>query len=306
MSKISYPKINLNNNFTVEFRTPSDDKFAGLNLNVPVAGFDGVSRLSYKTRRQDKTVTPSTTKQTVNCDSGYVGIRSVTVNPVDKIPLRYIECDGNTIFKLISTNDTLNLLNSYTCDIQCSFTEAVSITSKSTLLNFVNITGSSHESEVIVRFGRHSSGSNMLQTHVHGEDKNILINNNYSQYTLGDETCIDVQIHNSVDSSTASSKLVVSDISGATGSNINTTLPNELIAFGGYTSAGKLVCTSSSGYRIHRIILHRDQVAAQTDKTRTYYEFIPVLHDGKPCFFETSTKTYRYNLGTGTPKYEIL
>ena len=306
MSKISYPKINLNNNFTVEFRTPSDDKFAGLNLNVPVAGFDGVSKFSYKTRRQDKTVTPSTTKQTVNCDSGYVGIRSVTVNPVDKIPLRYIECDGNTFFKLISTNDTLNLLNSYTCDIQCSFTEAVSITSKSTFLSFVNSTGSSHEYEVFVRFGRHSSGSNMLQTYVHGEDKNILINNNYSQYTLGDETCIDVQIHNSVDSSTASSKLIVSDISGASGSNINTTLPNELIAFGGYSSSGNLVCTSSSGYRIHRIILHRDQVAAQTDKTRTYYEFIPVLHDGKPCFFETSTKTYRYNLGTGTPKYEIL
>ena len=306
MSKISYPKINLNNNFTVEFRVPSDDKFSGLNLNVPVAGFDGVSKVSYKTRRQDKTVTPSTTKQTVNCDSGYVGIRSVTVNPVDKIPLRYIECDGNTVFKLISTNDTLNLLNSYTCDIQCSFTQAVSITSESTLLNFLNITGSSHKSEVIVRFGRHSSGSNMLQTHVHGEDKNILINNNYSQYTLGDETCIDVQIHNSVDSSTASNKVIISDISGASGSNINTTLPNELIAFGGYTSSGKLVCTSSSGYRIHRIILHRDQVASWPDKTRTYYEFIPVLHDGKPCFFETSTKTYRYNLGTGTPKYEIL
>ena len=308
MSKISYPKINLNNNFTVEFRVPSDDKFAGLNLNVPVAGFDGVSKLSYKTRRQDKTVTPSTTKQTVNCDSGYVGIRSVTVNPVDKIPLRYIECDGNTFFKLISTNDTLNLLNSYTCDIQCSFTQAVSITtSKSTFLSFVNKTGSSHESEVMVSFGLHSSGSNMLQTYVNGDNNNtILINNNYSQYTLGDETCIDVQIHNSVDSSTASNKLVVSDISGASRSNINTTLPNELIAFGNYSTAGNLVCTSSSGYRIHRIILHRDQIASQTDKTRTYYEFIPVLHDGKPCFFETSTKTYRYNLGTGTPKYEIL
>ena len=82
MSKITYTKVNLNNNFTVEFRTPSDDKFAGLNLNVPLAGFDGVSKFSYKTRRQDKTVTPSITKQTVNCDSGYVGIRSVTVNPV--------------------------------------------------------------------------------------------------------------------------------------------------------------------------------------------------------------------------------
>ena len=306
MSKISYPKINLNNNFTVEFRTPSDDKFAGLNLNVPVAGFDGVSRFSYKTRRQDKTVTPSTTKQTVNCDSGYVGIRSVTVNPVDKIPLRYIECDGNTFFKLISTNDTLNLLNSYTCDIQCSFTQAVSDTSKSTFLSFLNKTGSSYESEVMVRFGQYSTGSKMLETFVRGEDKNIVISNNYSQYTLGDETCIDVQIHNSVDSSTASKKVVISDISGANGSNINTTLPNELIAFGAYDSSGNLVCTSSSGYRIHRIILHRDQVAVQTDKTRTYYEFIPVLHDGKPCFFETSTKTYRYNLGTGTPKYELL
>ena len=306
MSKVSYEKIKLNDNFTVEFRTPSDDKFNVLNLNVPVGGFDGVSKFSYKTRRQDKTVTPSTTKQIVNCDQYYVGLRSVTVNPVDKILLRYIECDGNTFFKLISTNDTLNLLNSYTCDIQCSFTQAVSITSKSTFLSFVNKTGSSHESEVQIRFGLHSSGINMLQTYVHGEDKNILINNDYSQYTLGDETCIDVQIHNSVDSSTASNKLVVSDISGASRSNINTTLPNELIAFGNYSTAGNIVCTSSSGYRIHRIILHRDQVAAQTDKTRTYYEFIPVLHDGKPCFFETSTKTYRYNLGTGTPKYEIL
>ena len=82
MSKVVYTKVNLNNNFTVEFRTPSDDKFSGLNLNVPVAGFDGVSKFSYKTRRQDKTVTPSVTEQTINCDSGYVGIRSVTVNPV--------------------------------------------------------------------------------------------------------------------------------------------------------------------------------------------------------------------------------
>ena len=82
MSKITYHKVNLNNNFTVEFRTPSDDHFSGLNLNVPVAGFDGVSKFSYKTRRQDKTVTPSVTEQTINCDSGYVGIRSVTVNPV--------------------------------------------------------------------------------------------------------------------------------------------------------------------------------------------------------------------------------
>ena len=132
MSKISYPKINLNNNFTVEFRTPSDDKFAGLNLNVPVAGFDGVSKFSYKTRRQDKTVTPSTTKQTINCDSGYVGIRSVTVNPVTSaidsniisanikkgvtilgvegtletgtstnyVPLKYIEYSDNVFYRL--------------------------------------------------------------------------------------------------------------------------------------------------------------------------------------------------------------
>ena len=82
MSKITYDKVNLNNDFTAELRVPSDDKFYLLNLNFPVAGFDGVSKFSYKTRRQDKTVTPSTTEQTVNCDSGYVGIRSVTVNPV--------------------------------------------------------------------------------------------------------------------------------------------------------------------------------------------------------------------------------
>ena len=311
-----------NNKYDHEYDKTSDSEYLIADLNTDYGGMTWYDRgarsfNSFKIHKisvlNNLEITPSTTTQTFNYLGGaysdtpnYDAVQNVVVKPVDKIPLRYIECDGNTFFKLISTNDTLNLLNSYTCDIQCSFTEVVSITSKSTLLNFLNITGSSHESEVIVRFGRHSSGSNMLQTHVHGEDKNILINNNYSQYTLGDETCIDVQIHNSVDSSTASKKVIISDISGASGSNINTTLPNELIAFGGYTSAGKPVCTSSSGYRIHRIILHRDQIATLPDKTRTYYEFIPVLHDGKPCFFETSTKTYRYNLGTGTPKYEIL
>ena len=306
LSKVTYTRLNLAKNRTTAVGV-LPDKSGSYVFFKPEKGFDGFLNFGFRINYQEPTVDPSTSQQLIEPSTGYACFKNVTVNPVDKIPLRYIECDGNTLFKLISTNDTLNLLNSYTCDIQCSFTQAVSITkSKPTLLNFVNNTGSSYESEVMVIFGQYSPGGKMLETYVRGEDKNIVIDNDYYYYTFGDETCIDVQIHNSVDSSTASNKLVVSDISGATGSNINTTLPNELIAFGGYNSSGNLECTSSPGYRIHRIILHRDQIAAQPDKTRTYYEFIPVLHDGKPCFFETSTKTYHYNLGTGTPKYELL
>lgn len=70
---------NLLSKLDISVTYPSDDKFS----TVKFGNYDGVAAINYKTVRQDKIVDSSINSQVVTADSGYVGLKSVTVNAVD-------------------------------------------------------------------------------------------------------------------------------------------------------------------------------------------------------------------------------
>lgn len=78
LSKVSLTKVNLLKTLNVDVKFPSDDKYSAIKFG----SYDGVSIINYKTLRQDKTADSSTKSQVVTADSGYVGLKSVTINPV--------------------------------------------------------------------------------------------------------------------------------------------------------------------------------------------------------------------------------
>ena len=328
MSKISYPKINLNNNFTVEFRTPSDDKFAGLNLNVPVAGFDGVSKLSYKTRRQDKTVTPSTTKQTVNCDSGYVGIRSVTVNPVTSaidsniipanikkgvsilgvegtletgtstnyVPLKYIEYSDNVFYRLLSSN--VNLTRNFKLRLTYS---------KSNPYGYpISINNDTqHLFEIFDQANLATTAT--LRYYDPDNDKSEILNSDtdYRENRLIDYSFIHFKKSSTSDYYYNEVTLDFTDDSNVESSDyVYTKYGNNMYAFARYFN-GVLTPAGSTGLRIYQIqvMYHIDNLASSLPLMAN---FIPVIYNGQAGFLETNTNVFSANLGTGTPKYEIL
>ena len=328
MSKISYPKINLNNNFTVEFRTPSDDKFAGLNLNVPVAGFDGVSRFSYKTRRQDKTVTPSTTKQTVNCDSGYVGIRSVTVNPVTSaidsniipanikkgisilgvegsletgtstnyVPLKYIEYSDNVFYRLLSGN--VNLARNFKLRLTYS---------KSNPYGYpISINNDTqHLFEILDQANLATTAT--LRYYDPDNDKSQIVNvdTDYRENRLIDYSFIHFKKSSTSDYYNNEVTLDFTDHSNVESSDyVYTKSGNNMYAFARYLN-GVLTPAGSTGLRIYQIqvMYHIDNLASSLPLMAN---FIPVIYNGQAGFLETNTNVFSVNLGTGTPKYEIL
>ena len=328
MSKISYPKINLNNNFTVEFRTPSDDKFAGLNLNVPVAGFDGVSKFSYKTRRQDKTVTPSTTEQTVNCDSGYVGIRSVTVNPVTSdidsnikpenikkgvsilgvegsletgtstnyVPLKYIEYSDNVFYRLLSGN--VNLARNFKLRLTYS---------KSNPYGYpISINNDTqHLFEIFDQANLATTST--LRYYDPDNDKSQIVNvdTDYRENRLIDYSFIHFKKSSTSDYYNNEVTLDFTDNSNVEPSDhVYTKSGNNMYAFARYLN-GVLTPAGSAGLRIYliQVMYHIDNLASSLPLMAN---FIPVIYNGQAGFLETNTKVFSANLGTGTPKYELL
>ena len=328
MSKVSYEKIKLNNNFTVEFRTPSDDKFSGLNLNVPVAGFDGVSKLSYKTRRQDKTVTPSTTKQTVNCDSGYVGIRSVTVNPVTSaidsnikpanikkgvsilgvegsletgtstnyVPLKYIEYSDNVFYRLLSGN--VNLARDFKLRLTYSKSNPYGY-----LISINNDT--QHLFEIFDQANLATTAT--LRYYDPDNDKSNIVNvdTDYRENRLIDYLFIHSKQSSTSDYYYNEVTLNFTDDSNVeSGDFMYTKYGNNMYAFARYLN-GVLTPAGSTGLRIYQIqvMYHIDNLASSLPLMAN---FIPVIYNGQAGFLETNTKVFSPNLGTGTPKYEIL
>ena len=328
ISKVTYPKINLNNNFTVEFRTPSDDKFSGLNLNVPVAGFDGVSKLSYKTRRQDKTVTPSTTEQTVNCDSGYVGIRSVTVNPVTSaidsniiptnikkgvsilgvegtletgtstnyVPLKYIEYSDNVFYRLLNGN--VNLARNFKLKLTYS---------KSNPYGYpISINNDTqHLFEIFDQ--ANLSTTSTLRYYDPDNDKSQIFNvdTDYKENRLIDYSFIHFKKSSTLDYYGNEVILDFTDSYNVESNDyVYTKYGNNMYAFARYLN-GVLTPAGSTGLRIYQIqvMYHIDNLASSLPLMAN---FIPVIYNGQAGFLETNTNVFSANLGTGTPKYEIL
>ena len=327
ISKIIYPKINLNNKFTVEFRVPSDDKFAGLNLNVPVAGFDGVSKLSYKTRRQDKTVTPSTTKQTINCDSGYVGIRSVTVNPVTSaidsniipanikkgisilgvegsletgtstnyVPLKYIEYSDNVFYRLFSGNMILarNFKLRLTYSKSNRYGYPISINNDTQPL-FEIFDQANLATTATLRY--YDPDNNKSQI--------VNLDTDYRENRLIDYSFIHKKSSTS-DYYNIGVTLDFADSYSIENSDFAYTKSgNNMYVFARYLN-GVLTPAGSTGLRIYQIQVtyHIDNRASSLPLIAN---FIPVIYNGQAGFLETNTNVFYKNIGTGTPKYEIL
>ena len=328
ISKIIYPKINLNNKFTVEFRVPSDDKFAGLNLNVPVAGFDGVSKLSYKTRRQDKTVTPSTTKQTINCDSGYVGIRSVTVNPVTRaidsniipanikkgvsilgvegsletgtstnyVPLKYIEYSDNVFYRLFSGN--MNLTRNFKLRLTYS---------KSNPYGYpISI---NNDTQPLFEIFDQANLATTATLRYYDPDNNksqiVNVDTDYRENRLIDYSFIHFKKSSTSDYYGNEVTLDFTDVYNVESSaQVYTKSGNNMYAFARYLN-GVLTPAGSTGLRIYQIqvMYHIDNLASSLPLMAN---FIPVIYNGQAGFLETNTNVFSENLGTGTPKYEIL
>lgn len=327
ISKITYPKINLNNKFTVEFRVPSDDKFAGLNLNVPVAGFDGVSKLSYKTRRQDKTVTPSTTKQTINCDSGYVGIRSVTVNPVTSaidsniipanikkgisilgvegsleagtstnyVPLKYIEYSDNVFYRLLSGN--MNLARNF--KLRLTYSKSNSYGYPISINN---------DTQPLFEIFDQANLATTATLRYYDPDNNksqiVNVDTDYRENRLIDYSFIHKKSSTS-DYYNNGVTLDFTDVYDVESSDfVYTKSGNNMYAFARYLN-GVLTPAGSTGLRIYQIqvMYHIDNLASSLPLMAN---FIPVIYNGQAGFLETNTNVFSENLGTGTPKYEIL
>ena len=79
---------------------------------------------------------------------------------------------------------------------------------------------------------------------------------------------------------------------------------NNMYAFARYLN-GVLTPAGSTGLRIYQIqvMYHIDNLASSLPLMAN---FIPVIYNGQAGFLETNTKVFSPNLGTGTPKYELL
>ena len=108
------------------YTPPSGTYYSGINVNVPIGS---------TINNQNKTVTPTTSTQTIQAASGYTGLGTVTINP---IPSEFIVPSGTT---QITAN------GSY--DISHYATATVNVASGSTINN-QNITITPSESTTVV------------------------------------------------------------------------------------------------------------------------------------------------------------
>ena len=112
------------NRIPTNYLIPSGNKSITANgTNIDVAAYSTVSvSVSSTINNQNKTVTPTTSQQTINADSGYSGLGTVTVN---RIPTNYIIPSGN---KAITANGT-------NIDVTQYATVSVSVASGTTINN---------------------------------------------------------------------------------------------------------------------------------------------------------------------------
>ena len=283
---------------------------------------------SYKTRRQDKTVTPSTTKQTVNCDSGYVGIRSVTVNPVTSaidsniipanikkgvsilgvegsletgtstnyVPLKYIEYSDNVFYRLLSGN--VNLARNFKLRLTYSKSNPYGY-----LISINNDT--QHLFEIFDKANLATTAT--LRYYDPDNDKSQIVNvdTDYRDNRLIDYSFIHFKKSSTSDYYHNEVILDFADDSNLeSGDIMYTKYGNNMYAFARYLN-GVLTPAGSTGLRIYQIqvMYHIDNLASSLPLMAN---FIPVIYNGQAGFLETNTNVFSVNLGTGTPKYEIL
>lgn len=302
LSKVSLTKVNMLKTLNVDVKFPSDDKYSAIKFGA----YDGVSVINYKTLRQDKTVDSSINSQVVTSDSGYVGLKSVTVNPPEYTLLKYIQSDGACAYVLDSSAliiDTFPRLDAgsyhplYGDDIKCDIDFSLTSTNK----------------------------THLIHTYSNDDDKcmTIEINNGNNIYVYNKEDSSDSQyfyldhelgIGNhkiSIDlkkdgTSTLYTEQYYTDsvtVPNDTHSYSYNQLADVLLLFANYNYNNKDYDYDTSNVKIHSI-----NITAYSPKSKidVNYNFIPVIHNSQVGFLETNSGTFCKNLGTGTPKYELL
>ena len=110
--------------------------YASINVNVPTGS---------TINNQDKTVTPTTSQQSISADSGYTGLGTVTVN---RIPTNYIIPSGN---KSITSNGT-------NIDVTAYSTVSVNVSGGGTTINNQNKTVTPSTSQQSVTYDNGYTG----------------------------------------------------------------------------------------------------------------------------------------------------
>lgn len=293
---------NLLSKLDISVTYPSDNKFS----SVKFGNYDGVAAINYKTVRQDKTVDSSINSQVVTADSGYVGLKSVTVNPPEYTLLKYIQSDGACAYVLDSSALALEgFPKSYDTALAgflCNNPE-IEFNIDFTMTNLYRgsiFRGWEYDNNTSYLLECNDDTDVFFYSNIHDTSDpsfhlpyGIAINEPANvQLKLSNENYGSIYTNNHyIDSSTSPN-------SGITYSK---NAIQTMLLFAQYN--GNAFIYDTKNYA--NIQIHGIDVKIYDNKISSYH-FIPVIHNGQVGFLETNSGTFCKNLGTGTPKYEIL
>ena len=301
----------------------------------PDIDFDGISQANitvnipeknYKT--QEKTAVPTTSEQRIIPDSSFDALSAVNISAVDStidsniiptnikkgvsilgvegtletgtstnyVPLKYIEYSDNVFYRLL--NDNVNLARNFKLKLTYS---------KSNPYGYpISINNDTQQLFEIFDQANLSTTST-LRYYDPDNDKSQIFNvdTDYKENRLIDYSFIHFKKSSTLDYYGNEVILDFTDSYNVESNDyVYTKYGNNMYAFARYLN-GVLTPAGSTGLRIYQIqvMYHIDNLASSLPLMAN---FIPVIYNGQAGFLETNTNVFSANLGTGTPKYEIL
>ena len=327
LSKVTYTRLNLAKNRTTAVGT-LPDKSGSYVFFKPEKGFDGFLNFGFRINYQEPTVDPSTSQQLIEPSTGYACFKNVTVNPVTSaidsniipenikkgvsilgvegsletgtstnyVPLKYIEYSDNVFYRLLSGN--VNLARNFKLRLTYS---------KSNPYGYPISINNDTQPLFEIFDQANLATTATLRYYDPDNDKSQIINvdTDYRENRLIDYSFIHFKRSSTSDYYNNEVTLDFTDnYNVEPGNDVYTKSGNNMYAFARYLN-GVLTPAGSTGLRIYQIqvMYHIDNLASSLPLMAN---FIPVIYNGKAGFLETNTKVFSANLGTGTPKYELL
>ena len=327
LSKVTYTRLNLAKNRTTAVGV-LPDKSGSYVFFKPEKGFDGFLNFGFRINYQEPTVDPSTSQQLIEPSTGYACFKNVTVNPVTSaidsniipanikkgvsilgvegsletgtstnyVPLKYIEYSDNVFYRLLSGN--MNLARNFKLRLTYS---------KSNPYGYpISINNDTqHLFEIFDQANLATTSTLRYYDPDNNKSQIVNVDTDYRENRLIDYSFIHFKKSSTSDYYNNEVTLDFTDDSNVESSNyVYTKSGNNMYAFARYLN-GVLTPAGSTGLRIYQIqvMYHIDNLASSLSLMAN---FIPVIYNGQAGFLETNTKVFSPNLGTGTPKYEIL
>ena len=327
LSKVTYTRLNLAKNRTTAVGT-LPDKSGSYVFFKPEKGFAGFLNFGFRINYQEPTVDPSTSQQLIEPSTGYACFKNVTVNPVTSaidsniipenikkgvsilgvegsletgtstnyVPLKYIEYSDNVFYRLLSGN--VNLARNFKLRLTYS---------KSNRYGYPISINNDTQPLFEIFDQANLATTATLRYYDPDNDKSQFVNvdTDYRENRLIDYSFIHFKKSSTSDYYSNEVTLDFTDSYNVEPGNlVYTKSGNNMYAFARYLN-GVLTPAGSTGLRIYQIqvMYHVDNLASSLPLMAN---FIPVIYNGKAGFLETNTKVFSPNLGTGTPKYEIL